>query len=112
MFKTLNDQGIFHPLVPKGRLHGTPLRKPLFPVNFVMNNTLYIHTLKTTIFKPKNEKKKIKNEKIQIQNGGQITDLRFASFQFSKIKIGVFYSCRILGAKHLFPHPQMLIYVN
>ena len=50
------DQGISHPLVPKGGggSMGHPLRKPLSRWNFVMNTTLYIYTPKTTIFKQTN----------------------------------------------------------
>ena len=46
--KTYRDQGISHPLVPKGEFMGHPLRKPLSRPNFVMNNTLYIYTQKQT----------------------------------------------------------------
>ena len=54
----LSDQGISHPLVPKGGggLHGIPLRKPLSQWNFVMNATLDIYTLKRTLLKQENQK--------------------------------------------------------
>ena len=59
--KHLSDRGYFPPVVAEGG-GGAPrdtLRKPLSPRNFVMNITLYlyIHTLKTTIFKQRNTKK-------------------------------------------------------
>ena len=40
----------------KGGLHGTPLRKPLSLRNFAITTTMYIYTLKTTIFKQKKKK--------------------------------------------------------
>ena len=44
--------------MPKGGggLHGPPLRKPLSQWNFVMNATLYIYTLKSTLLKQENQK--------------------------------------------------------
>ena len=52
----LSDQDISHPLVPKGGSMGPHLN---FPAEFVMNATLYIHTLKITIFKQKKVQKLI-----------------------------------------------------
>ena len=47
-----NDQGVSHLLVPKGEgAPWHPLRKLFSQRNFVMNTTLYIYTLKPTIFK-------------------------------------------------------------
>ena len=121
-----------------GDLSMGPLRKPLSQQNFVMNTSLYDYTLKTTIF---NFQAKNTPRKLPFQNGGQITDFRFASFQFSifknrfpkeifqwnlarvgnheyiniaAIKIWYFYSGGILGAIYIyfFPHPSMLIYAN
>ena len=46
---------------PGGELCGTPVGKPPFHLNLVINSTLYIYTLKTTIFK---------QTKMTIQNGG------------------------------------------
>ena len=37
------EQGIYHPLLPKGGLHGTPVRTPLPQQNLWMNTTLYIN---------------------------------------------------------------------
>ena len=64
-------------LVHNGGFHGTPQRKPLSHLKFLIIFTQYVYTLITTIFQEK--KYKIF---LPFQNGSQITDFHFASFRF------------------------------
>ena len=113
---------------------GPPLRKPLSRKNFVMNTTLYIYTLKITIFKEKTKTKKITVSKWQQNNWflfcviSILTKILKTTFpkkflneiwlitgdyehiNIAKIKIGNFYSSRTLGAKNFPTPPKMLVY--
>ena len=108
-----------------GPLHGTPYENH-FPSKILWWILHHDCTLKTTIF---NFQAKNTPRKLSFQNGGQITDFRFVSFQFSifknrfpkevfqwnlahvgnheyiniaAIKIENFYSGGILGATYIF----------
>ena len=56
-------------------------KKKLSQWNFGMNTTLCIYTLKRITFKQKQNKTKQTNQKIHLQNGGQMTNFQIASFR-------------------------------
>ena len=122
----LIDQGISHPLVLKGGggLWDPTLRKPLFQRNFMMNATLYSHTLK----RKKNDRFKMATKlsifisrhfdfgenlkKKHFRKGG--FSMKFGSYRRFKIHLNYWnknWKCTILW--DIFPRPlKMLIYAK
>ena len=79
-----SDQGTFTPVGAQGGFHGPPEKTTFTPEFCIEIYTIYVQAIKKSQFcKKKTKQNKTKHVNVvPFQNGGQITDFYFVSFQF------------------------------